>query len=375
MKKHYNIPIFIPHLGCPYNCIFCDQKRISGQIKPLLPSELNNYIKKQLSYIPTEAKNIEIAFFGGNFTGIDHALQSQYLQTAQKFIDGVRIIGLRVSTRPDAVNTEILQCLRNYRVHTIELGVQSLVNEVLQASARYYTVDEVAQACRQIKKAGFALGLQLMPGLPEDNWENIRLTTRRAVAIKPDFIRIYPTLVIADTALARDYAAGEYIPLSLEQAVAITKEMWLEFSAHDIAVIRLGLYAEDMTGNGSVIAGPYHPAFGELVRQSIFMEQVDWGIEGYDHIPLKPVLDIWCHPRDMSAVIGQHRGNINYWIEKWGFAQVKLHPDPNIVRGDVVLGTDKGMSPRYYLIFRPVFLQQRQPWQITTPARGRWRDT
>lgn len=310
--RHYNIPIFIPHLGCPYECIYCDQKKISAQMKAADNQEIINIIEQNLSTIPQPAE-IELAFFGGNFTSIPTDLQTEYLSLIQPYIQAGRIQGIRISTRPDCIDPAGLALLRRYMVKTIELGVQSLDNEVLKRSGRIYQAEDVEKSTALIHAGGFELGIQLMIGLPGDNYQRDLETVRRTIKLKPQMVRIYPTLVIAGTQLDHLWQAGKYQALELAQAVHICKDMLLQFMRADIPVIRMGLYpGEELRRDGVVKAGPFHPAFGELVEQAIFREQAIAAIKQYNtRFGSADVLTIYVNARDLSKLLGKKRSNLS----------------------------------------------------------------
>lgn len=312
MGKHYNIPIFIPHLGCPFQCIFCNQKHIASREPAPDEEQVRQILDQAIDTISQPGAVIEAAFFGGSFTAIEKFRQENYLQTIQPYIEQKRIHGIRISTRPDFISTEILLHLKKYGVTTIELGVQSLDPTVLYQSGRGYRPDQVIDACRLIKKEGFKLGVQLMVGLPGDSAAADRDTVRQAIALKPDMARIYPTLVIKNSELAEMFKRGEFHPLGLEDAVSITCDMFLQFQREDIPVIRMGLHpAEELRDSGTILAGPFHPAFGELVEQEAFKRQAVVLIQEFMRRKSGPV-QLFVHPRDLSKMLGQKRSNIVY---------------------------------------------------------------
>ncbi|HZK43259.1 MAG TPA: radical SAM protein [Syntrophomonadaceae bacterium] len=312
MNRHINIPIFIPHLGCPFDCIFCNQKKISSTINPPEPSDVGEIIERHLKTIAVDSE-IEVAFFGGSFTAIDEDLQIAYLEAVKPYLKSGDISSIRISTRPDFIDKSILELLNQYGVKTIELGVQSLSDEVLKKSCRAYKKDDVFKAVHLIKAHNFNLGIQLMIGLPGDNYELDMLTTKETITLLPDMVRIYPTLVIRDTDLAMTYDKGLYEPLSLDEAVTITKHMYLQFRVYDINVIRMGLYpSEDLLSDDTLIAGPFHSAFGELVMQEIFYDQAEWLVESVkDKAHFTNRLYLYVNPRDISKMIGNKKQNIS----------------------------------------------------------------
>ena len=302
-KRHRIIPIFIPHLGCPYQCIYCDQRTITAAAVPT-PAEVADFIERSLATIPDHA-SVEVAFFGGNFTAIEHSQQESFLQVVQQWLPAGRVQGIRVSTRPDAINSSHLRWLQTYGVNCIELGVQSLDESVLKLSGRGYNVGVVEHSAALIKQQGIQLGLQLMIGLPGDNREKDLISTDLAIAMRPAMVRLYPTLVLEHTALATQYRLGHYQAVSLDEAVSTCCAMWRKFRAAGIPVIRMGLQSSEEL---KVMAGPWHPAFGELVQQYDFWERARFQLR--NQTTLAPVLRIGVHPQDISRMIGQHRSNI-----------------------------------------------------------------
>lgn len=333
MNRHYNIPIFIPHVGCPFTCIFCNQKRIAAVTSPPNIEEIKLIIEQHLKTI---AKNstVEVAFFGGSFTAIEKAWQINYLQAVKPYLDSGEVGSIRVSTRPDFIDEDVLNLLKEYGVKTIELGVQSLDDGVLQKSGRGYLVADVAKASRLIKKHNFTLGIQLMLGLPGDDFDLAIKSAETAIALKPDIVRIYPTLVIQDTYLADLYAKGLYEPLSLVEAVTISKEMYLLFTAQGIKVIRMGLHpSEELQTGEAIVAGPFHPAFGELVEQEVFYDRAK---ELLDQLrgEFSRIL-IYVNPRDISKMIGNRRRNIIKLEQKYNLHEIIIKGTKGIARGEV----------------------------------------
>ena len=224
MKKQYIIPIFVPHLGCPNDCVFCNQKSISGQTKQITKEDVKNIIEEHLKYINENVKT-EVAFFGGSFTGIEEEKQIELLEAAYEYIKNKKIDSIRISTRPDYINREILKRLKKYKVKTIELGVQSANDYVLEKAGRGHTFEDVKKASKLIRFYGFNLGHQMMVGLPESTKLDDINTAKQLIKLKPKMVRIYPVLVIKNTKLEKDYNSGKYNPLTVVQAVEICKEL------------------------------------------------------------------------------------------------------------------------------------------------------
>ncbi|HPF19702.1 MAG TPA: radical SAM protein [Syntrophomonas sp.] len=309
--RHYNIPIFIPHLGCPYDCIYCDQKKISAQNQAPDEQQVLEIVEQHLATI-THPAEIEAAFFGGSFTAIQTDQQEQFLRLLQPYIACNLIQGIRISTRPDCIDEQILARLQRYGVKTIELGVQSMHDEVLRQSGRIYQAEDVEKSCALIKAGGFQLGIQLMVGLPDDNAQRDMETVRRTIALAPQMVRIYPTLVLAGTKLEQMWREGRYQALTLEEAIPICRDMLLQFAKAEIPVIRMGLYpGEELRKPGNIMAGPFHPAFGEQVEQAVFKEQAILAIKFFQQqygIDQRIVLGV--NQRDLSKLLGKKRSNL-----------------------------------------------------------------
>lgn len=275
MKRvlHSNIPIFLPQLACPHQCIFCNQSHISSQNDVPSPHEARTIIERNLATIPRNY-DIQIAFFGGSFTCLPLETQESYLQVAQPFIENGIVSGIRISTRPDYIDDNILRMLKRYHVTDIELGAQSTNDEVLRKSGRGHDRNAIQNAAEKINAYGFQLGLQMMLGLPGDTLETALQTARDIIAFGAKTTRIYPTLVVADTPLAKLYEQGKYTPLSLEQAVEWTSRIFTLFIENNVTVLKVGLHPnKDFTSNKYLLAGPFHQSFKELVLSNIWYEQ------------------------------------------------------------------------------------------------------
>ena len=277
MKPFGMIPFFIPHVGCPYVCTFCNQSRITGQsgISHLTP----DYIKETITEYVGSKRNDkfwEVAFYGGSFTAIHTDLQHQLLAPASEMLKRGIIDGIRCSTRPDAVGDEAITLLQSYGVKTVELGVQSMNDDILVHAKRGHTAQEVVEAVARLKQRGMTVGVQLLPGLKGETWETILETAVAIVKLKPDFVRIYPVLVIENTELADQYRADEYEPLSTGQAIKYCAFLKEWFERHTIEVIRTGLQStEELDSGNSLVAGPYEPAMGELVVNEQYKHRIE----------------------------------------------------------------------------------------------------
>lgn len=313
MKKEYIIPIFVPHLGCPNDCTFCNQKKISGQTKMVTADDVKRTIEYYLENFKSCDTYVEVAFFGGSFTGIDKEKQEELLKAAHQFILDNKVDSIRLSTRPDYINKEELLLLKKYGVKTIELGVQSSNDNVLNACKRGHTFENVKKASNLIKRFGFVLGHQMMVGLPTSTRADEIKTAQDLIRLRPKIVRIYPVLVINGTQLHNQYIDKKYTPLSVEQAVDISKELLVLFNKKHINVIRIGLqntneitYSSDE--NSQVIAGPFHPAFRQLVESDLWLDKLISVVKKMKSTVKKVTIKVNCH--DINNVVGHKKCNI-----------------------------------------------------------------
>jgi histone acetyltransferase (RNA polymerase elongator complex component) len=270
MPRHYTIPVFVPELACPNRCVFCNQRNISGTRCQPSDHEIHEIINQRLETIP-EGSEVEIGFFGGNFTGIPLQQQEHLLQLVQPYLLKGEVASIRISTRPDYIDSHRLELLRKYGVRTIELGAQSLDEDVLKMAGRGHTVEDVRNASQLILENGFLLGLQMMIGLPGDTPEKSVLTAKEIIRLGATSTRIYPTLIIKDTDLEALYRGGTYQPLSMDEAVMWAKKIVPLFEIAGVKVIRLGLHpSEGLLRGENLIAGPFHVSFAELVYTEIW---------------------------------------------------------------------------------------------------------
>ena len=267
MAKFKIIPIFVPHKGCPHQCSFCNQRHITGQLEEMTPEKARDIIEMYLTTIDTKKYRTEIAFYGGSFTAIDMEYQTSLLEIAFWYKQNRGVKGIRLSTRPDCISTKILDNLKKYGVTEIELGVQSMCNDVLCANNRGHNDLDVVNAVNLIRKYNFSLGLQQMTGLYMDSDESDIYTAERIAELKPDFVRIYPTLVFNNTDLAIYYKKGLYLPHTLEHSIDLCKKIKSIYDEHNIKIIRLGLLMSDDEAKNNYLSGPYHPRFRELVEK------------------------------------------------------------------------------------------------------------
>lgn len=324
--KHYNIPIFIPELACPNRCIYCNQRHISGQLQAVKPEEIKQIIEQHLATFirPSE---VELAFFGGSFTGIDEKDMLTYLQIVQPYIEQGEIKSIRISTRPDYINEKILDILQQYNVKDIELGAQSLNEEVLAFAKRGHTVRDVENASQLIKSYGFSLGLQMMIGLPLDTVEKSKETAKKILKLGAESTRIYPTLVINNTDLADLYRQNKYKALSLEEAVDWTAEIYKIFSQSSIKILRVGLHPSEALINGTeLLAGPFHVSFKELVLTKIWQEK-------FEKLPIN-TKTILVNPKEINYAIGYNSKNKQLLQKK--FPYLKFISDSNVELGTFI---------------------------------------
>ncbi len=268
--KNYNIPIFIPELACPHQCVFCNQKKISGQQKMPSVDDIQLTIENHLSTIDTSNSKTEIAFFGGNFTGINYSDQVKYLEAVKKYSNyGVK--GIRISTRPDYISNEILLNLKYFNVTSIELGAQSFDADVLKSSGRGHSVNSIYRASRLIHDFGFELGLQMMIGLPGDSLEKSIFTANEIIKLRAKTTRIYPTLVIKNTALANLFFSGKYNPLSINESIIWLSQLIPIFEKSNVNILRVGLHPTEGLLNGNdLVAGPFHQSIREMAYSNIW---------------------------------------------------------------------------------------------------------
>lgn len=325
--KHANVAFFVPMVGCPHRCSFCDQNSITGESGVPTPEEVDKTLKKAARELHGFSEKAEIAFFGGSFTMIPRELMESLLSVAKKWIDRKAFSGIRISTRPDAIDEEVLAVLKEYGVTSIELGAQSCDNEVLLKNRRGHTFEDTQRASELIKNAGFSLGLQMMTGMPGSTKELDMLTAARFAALKPETMRIYPTLVLKNTLLAKWFAEGEFVPQTVEEAAAECAELLDVFELYNIKVIRLGLHAEESLEE-NLVAGPYHPAFREICESLRFRKKI---APMLTRLP-KGSYVLKVAPSEVSKCSGQHKANIEHWLSL-GYA-VKITPDKNLNPGD-----------------------------------------
>ncbi len=349
-KKHYIIPIFVPHKGCPHDCIFCNQKKITGQLGEVTAQEVREKIEEYLRTIPEEGSHIEIAFYGGSFTAIPLDYQTELLQAAFSYVENGRITNIRVSTRPDCIDAEISENLKKYGVAIVELGVQSMDEAVLKLCNRGHTAEDVVAAVSILKKYGFTVGVQMMVGLPGDSEEKALKTAEKLISLKPDIARIYPALVIKNTYMEEMYLRGDYQPLTLEAAVLESKKLLMLFEAKGVNVIRIGLQpTENILLGKDVVAGPFHPSMRHLVESLVYRDMLTYllGKIAEDHHNIT----IRVNPRNISELVGHKKGNIHFIKDNFFIDKLEVVQDINVEADTIVLtygANSINMSEKHY---------------------------
>ena len=328
MKKHINIPVFIPHLGCPNQCVFCNQKTISG-VSEFNTDALDEIISQALSTVSEETE-AEIAFFGGSFTGIDRDLMIRLLSIADKYVKRGAVSSIRCSTRPDYIDEEILSILKKYSVKVIELGLQNINEDVLKISKRNHTFADAHLACKLIVENGFELVGQMMIGLPGSTEKTELETADFIIKSGARAARIYPTVVFRDTELCSMTAKSIYKPLSVEDAVTRSASILMKFVESGIEVIRIGLCAsENLGAEDTYVAGPNHPALGELVENRVYYNITKKELLA---LSLKPdeCVTVMVAPGALSKAIGQNKKNKIQLIEEFSLKKLSFVEDDNI---------------------------------------------
>lgn len=343
MKKEYIIPIFVPHLGCPNACVFCNQTKITGKQKQVTAKDVEETIEEYLKSFKDKENKVEVAFFGGSFTAIEEEKQNELLEAAYKYVKNGQVDSIRISTRPDYINKKILKRLKKYKVKTIELGVQSSNNYVLSRAKRGHNFEDVKKASKLIRFYGFTLGHQMMVGLPESTALDEINTARDLIKLKPKIVRIYPVLVIKKTELEEQYKNGEYEPLSITQAVERCKEIADLFNQNKINIIRIGLQnTEEITDpsnkNSEVVAGPYHPAFRQLVEGRMWYDAIVSKIKKCN--TKVKVVEIKANPEDINNIIGHKKENIEKLKDLYD-VDVIIKPDETIKNGKFEMKVEK----------------------------------
>ena len=329
--KHINVALFVPDEGCPHRCSFCNQKTISGKTKRLGLEDIDSAVKTALE--SADCNKGEIAFFGGSFTAIDKDYMISLLERAKTYIDKGLFAGIRISTRPDCINEEILRILKSYGVTSIELGCQSMNDEVLSKNNRGHSAEDVVKSAKLIKAYGFEFGVQMMTGLYGDNYETAIETAKKLIALSPDTARIYPTVVLENTELERLYRLGDYRPQTVDEAADICSELLLMFHENDIRVIRVGLHSGGNVEEGFV-AGAYHPAFREICESRIYLKKVLAEIKRQG--TPKGEITVTVGTSFVSMMAGQKKIN-SEMLRSMGY-NLKIKQDKNMKKYEIKVG-------------------------------------
>lgn len=328
--KHNNVAIFVPHLGCPNMCSFCNQRTISGVEKQLSEDDIESVLQQAANEIEDKTET-EIAFFGGSFTAIERNYMISLLKIAKKYLDEYGFKGIRLSTRPDAINDEILTILKEYGVTAIELGAQSMNDKTLQLNRRGHTADDIRMVSKLIKQYGISLGLQMMTGLyGEDSKEDIFYTAREIIKLKPDTVRIYPTVVLKGTYLAELYEEGIYRPISLEETVEACAELIEMFEENGIKIIKLGLHSSTDVEK-DMVAGVYHPSFRELCEAQLYYKKMCELLKNKQFGEYTIVVN----PKEISKAKGNRKANEKK-LKEIGYT-VKIVTDEKMKSGKIEL--------------------------------------
>ena len=352
------IPVFLMNRGCPHRCLFCNERLTAGdRPQSVTEAAFAETVRAHLASTPRRRRPrgpVQIAFYGGTFTGIEREEQRRLLGLAAPFLREGKIDGIRISTRPDGIDAECLDLLGSFGVTTVEVGAQSLDDEVLLFSRRGHTVADTVRAVRLLKERGFQTGLHLMAGLPGDSPDRFAATISRVIALRPDMVRIHPTLVLRDTPLAEAFRKGDYLPLDLTEAVHLAKNAFKALAAAGIPVIRLGLQTTaELEEPGAVVAGPFHPAFRSLVETALFLEMAEALLDAAGRENGFPAISppnagagslnvrFALSPADVSNFFGSGRENIALLKRRFHLDEIRITPDPALPRHTILLTAGK----------------------------------
>jgi histone acetyltransferase (RNA polymerase elongator complex component) len=329
-RRPFIAPVFLPHAGCPHQCVFCNQTSITGVSRDILSvQKAENRIREFLKYKKEDQRPVQVAFYGGNFLGLEKDDIRRLLDVSVKFIKNRDIDTIRFSTRPDTIDPDRLDLIKDYPVRTIEIGTQSMDDRVLAAAKRGHLAADTQKAAALLKERHYETGIQMMVGLPEEDEDSSLSTGHRIGDLQPDFVRIYPTIVLKDSLLAKWYQNGKYRPWSLERSIAQVKKIYLLFKEKGIRVIRMGLQAsKDLDGGGAILAGPYHPAFGHMVHSAIFLDMAV-AIMGSEKISHDTAI-LKVHPRSISKMRGLKNMNMDILKTKFHIQSLRIIPDSSI---------------------------------------------
>ncbi len=334
------IPFFIVYQGCPNRCIYCNVHKTAGNFSERITEDtFRKTVHKYINHPKRKGNGAEIAFYGGNFTGMEKNYQAELLGFAHPFLEQGLVSGVRISTRPDTINKETLDILKWFGVTTVEIGAQSMVDEVLYLSKRGHGASDVSAAMEMLKERGFRTGIHLMAGLPGDSQSGFEYTIAETIALKPDMVRIHPTVVLEDTGLAELFLNGTYQPLSMHEAIDRCKYALRRFREANIIVIRVGLQTtREMEMKGSVIAGPYHPAFRSLVEESMFFDMASAMLDNRNISEREVVFSL--SPKDVSFFLGHKNKNMLTLKEIFGLTGIDVSVDPVQERGTLTMIVD-----------------------------------
>ncbi len=333
--KHSNVAIFVPHNGCPHCCSFCNQVKITGKQKQPTPQDVIESVRIAINSKAYSPQHSEIAFFGGSFTAIERSYMVSLLETAYSYIKNNQFIGIRISTRPDCIDDRVLTLLKKYGVTSIELGAQSMCDDVLTANMRGHTADDVVKASQLIKQYGFNLGLQMMTGLYKSTPEKDIYTAQQICALQPATVRIYPTIIMDNTVLGDYYKKGLYDTYSLEVTVNLCAELLKMFDKYNITVIRLGLHSTKDVEKG-MLAGPWHPSLGELCSSRVYRNAIEKYIT--DNSLPQGSYTVTVNNREISKALGQKRSNVSYFADK-GY-NIKFVSDTTVKKGEIFFNSN-----------------------------------
>ena len=343
------IPFFIVYQGCPNRCIYCNVHKTAGDFSERITEDtFRRTVHTYLNHPKRKGNGAEIAFYGGNFTGMAKGYQAELLGFASPFIEKGLVHGARISTRPDTINKENLDMMKRFGVTTVEIGAQSMVDEVLNLSKRGHGASDVRAAMEMLKERGFKTAMHLMLGLPGDSQSGFEYTIAQTVALKPDMVRIHPTIVLEDTGLAELFLNGTYHPLSMPHAIDMCKYALRRFGEANIAVIRVGLQTtREMEMTGSIIAGPYHPAFRSLVEESMFFDMASAMLADRKISEEEVIFSL--SPKDVSFFLGHKNRNMQILKEVFGLTKIAVSVDHVQERGTLAMIADgrKSMIERF----------------------------